>query len=87
MQSILHNKAHQMFADTVNIKQEEVVWHSMERVLADAVLVPHGRSGIGHGEECLVRGGNETPKWLVMGMSQDTFHRDLQEVKKKLPFG
>lgn len=70
-----------------NIKQEETVLHSMEQVLAYAVLVPHRGSRIGHGEECFVRGGNETPKWFVMGLSQGTFHRDLQEVKKKLPFG
>lgn len=42
---------------------------------------------VGHGKECFARGRNETSKWAVVGMSQDIFHRDLEDVENKLPFG
>ena len=81
MQSILHNKHTEclqiLFADVGNMEQEEMVLYSVEWILADSVLVPRCGSETGHREECFVRGGSETPKWLVMGMSQGTFHRDL----------
>lgn len=40
--------------------------------IAETIVVLNSRNSVGHKKECFGRGRNESPKWAVMGMSQDT---------------